>query len=99
MDEQKTRSQIQEHADAVVRGDMDAVTADFSEELRPQVPQIGQALPLPVKAAEVLGIEIGEDESVAEIQYSGDSGEVTIRSHWRSIDGRPTIVGAEPIQS
>ena len=97
MDEHKTRSQIQEHADAVVRGDMDAVTADFSEELRPQVPQIGQALPMPVKAAEVLSVEIGESESVAEIKYSGDSGNVTVRSNWRAIDGRQTIVGAEPI--
>jgi hypothetical protein len=99
MDEQNTRSHIQAHADAVARGDMGAATADFSEELRPQVPQIAQALPLPVKAADVLSIEIGEDESVAEIRYSGDSGEVTIRSRWRSIDDRPTIVGAEPIRS
>jgi hypothetical protein len=40
MDEATTRDHIQKHADAVVRGDMDAVTSDFSEELRPRVPQI-----------------------------------------------------------
>jgi hypothetical protein len=32
---------------------MDAVAADFSEELRPQVPQIAQGLPQSVTKAEV----------------------------------------------
>jgi hypothetical protein len=97
MDQAETRSHIEEHADAVVRGDMDAVVADFSEELRPQVPQIAQALPQPVKSAQVLSVDVGDEESVAEIRYSGESGNVTIRTHWRQIDGRPTIVAGEPI--
>ena len=40
MDEATTREHIQRHADAVEQGDIDAVTADFSVELQPQVPQI-----------------------------------------------------------
>lgn len=96
MDEATTRSHIQEHADAVVRGDMGAVIADFTEELQPQVPQLGQALPQPVTSAEVLGVEIGEEEAVARIRYAGERGEVTIRSHWREVDGRPRIVHGEP---
>lgn len=43
MDERRTRDHVQQHADAVVNGDMDTVLADFSEELRPQVPQIVQS--------------------------------------------------------
>jgi hypothetical protein len=39
MDEGKTRQYVQEHADAVARGDLEAAVADFSEELRPQAPQ------------------------------------------------------------
>ncbi|HEY3726667.1 MAG TPA: hypothetical protein VGL51_05810 [Solirubrobacteraceae bacterium] len=97
MDETRTRSQIHDHADAVVRGDMDAVIADFSAELRPQVPQLAQALPMPVTSAEVKKIELGDEESVAEIQYTGDSGQVTIRTRWREIDGRPSIVAGEPL--
>jgi hypothetical protein len=97
MDEQKTRSHVQEHADAVVRGDMDAVIADFAAELRPQVPQIAQSLPQPVTAAEVLSVEVGDPESVAEIRYTGESGNVTIRSRWREVDGRPSIVAGEPL--
>lgn len=97
MDETKTRSHIQDHADAVVRGDMDAVVGDFAEELRPQVPQIAQALPQPVTSAEVLSIDVGDEESVAMIRYSGESAAVTIRSHWRDVSGRPQIVHGEPV--
>ena len=97
MDDATTRGHIQSHADAVVRGDMDAVVADFSEALRPQVPQLAQALPQPTTSAEVQSIDTGEDETVATIQYSGADSAVTIRSHWRDEGGRPVIVHAEPV--
>ena len=67
-----------------------------SKDLRPQVPQIAQVLPQPVTAAEVLSVEVADAEGVALIRYSGDTGEVTIRSRWREEDGRPVIVAAEP---
>jgi hypothetical protein len=97
MDDANARSHIQDHADAVVRGDMGAVIADFSEDLRPQVPELAKALPQPVTSAEVLSVDVGEDECVAMIHYTGDSGEVTIRSKWREFDGRPMIVAGEPV--
>jgi hypothetical protein len=97
MDEAKARSQIQDHADAVVRGDMDHVVGDFCEEMRPQVPGIAKELPMPVKSAEVLSVDVGDEESVAQIKYTGDSGELTIQSHWREIDGRPQIVAGKPL--
>jgi hypothetical protein len=97
MDENTTRSCIQAHADAVVRGDMDHVVSDFTEELRPQVPEIAKELPQPVTSAEVLGIELGDDTSYARIKYSGADKELTIRSHWQDVDGRPQIVGADPV--
>jgi hypothetical protein len=96
MDEQQTRDQIQQHADAVVRGDMDAVVADFTEGLRPHVPEIAKALPQPVTAAEVLSLDVGETESIAMIRYSGATGDVTIRSRWQDEGGRAVIVHAEP---
>ena len=96
MDEATTREQIEKHADAVERGDVDAVVADFSSELQPQVPQIVQALPQPVTSAEVLSVEIGDPVSVAMIRYSGTGGSVTIRSDWQDEGGRPVITQAEP---
>lgn len=95
MDDETMRSHIQEHADAVVRGDMDTVVGDFSEELRPDAPQLAQALPQPVTSAEVLSVDVGDGESVARIRYTGDSGEVVIQTRWREVEGRPAIVHAE----
>lgn len=98
MDEQKTRQAVQAHAEAVVRGDMEHVTNDFIEEMRPQVPEIGKALPRPVTSAEVRRCDVGDDESVAEIHYTGTGGSLTIRSHWREVGGTPQIFAGEPLQ-
>jgi hypothetical protein len=98
MDAQQTRDHIQQHADAVVAGDMDAVVADFTESMRPHVPEIAKALPQPVTSADVLSVEVGETESVAKIRYAGEDSEVTIRSRWQDEGGRPVIVQAEPAE-
>ncbi len=97
MDEARTRDQIQRHAEAVERGDFDAVIADFTEELRAQAPQIAQTLPQPVTSATVMNVDFGDDEAVAQIHYAGNMSEITVRSHWREVDGRPMIVHAEPV--
>ena len=96
MDEATIRDHVQKHADAVVSGDIEAVTEDFTEEMRPQVPQIAGSLPQPITSAEVLSVEPG-DPSVAMIKYTGESGEVTIRSQWQDEDGRPRIIAGEPV--
>lgn len=95
MHDQQTRDQIKQHADAVVRGDLEAVIADFTEGLRPHVPEIAKALPQPMTRADVLSVDVGDTESVAMIQYSGEASEVTIRSRWQDEGGRPVIVHAE----
>ena len=97
MDEATTRRCIEEHADAVVRGDMDALPADFAEALRPQLPQLAQVLPQPTTSAQIENVEIGGDESVSTIRYSGDTSAVTIRARWQEEGGRPVIVAAEPV--
>jgi phosphoglycolate phosphatase-like HAD superfamily hydrolase len=98
MDQAQTRDHIHEHADAVVARDMDAILADFSEDLRRGVPQIVQdVLPQPVTTAEVLNIDVGDSEAVALIRCSGDPGEVTVRSRWQEQADRPVIVHAEPV--
>jgi hypothetical protein len=98
MDEQQTRDIIDQHADAVVRGDMDTVVADFTEGLQPHVPEIAKALPQTVTEAEVQSVDVGESETVARIRYSGDAGDVTIRTRWRDEGGRAVIVHAEPVE-
>ena len=98
MDDATFRQVADEHAAAVHRGDFDAVAADFVPEMQAALPEIAKALPNPVESAEVLSTEVGDDESVAQIRYSGTDGSaVTIRSHWRQVDGRPLIFQGEPI--
>jgi hypothetical protein len=97
MDDRKTREHIQAHADAVVEGDMDTVVADFSSELRPQVPGLAKGLPQPVTAAEVLSVEVDDAESVATIRYQGDGGELTLRTRWQDGAEHPEIVHIEPV--
>ena len=97
MDETKTKDQIQRHAEAVERGDMDTVIGDLSKELQVHAATIAQSLPQPVNSAKVLSIDVGDDETVARIHYAGDTSEVTIQLHWRDVDGRPTIVQAGPV--
>jgi hypothetical protein len=99
MDDVATRDHIQKHADAVVRGDMDTVAADFSDELRPQLPQLAQGLPQPVTSAEVLSIDVGVPHSVAIIRYSGGSGDLTLHSEWEDLGGgHPVIVAIKPAE-
>jgi hypothetical protein len=97
MDGDKTRAHIEAHADAVVRGDMDTVVADFSEELRPQVPELAKGLPQPVTAADVLGIDVGDSESVATIRYTGDGSGLTLRTRWQDGASHPLIFHIEPV--
>ena len=97
MDEAKTKDQIQRHAQAVERGDMDTVIGDLSKELQVHAATIAQSLPQPVTSAKVLSVEVGDDETVARIHYAGDTSEVTIQSHWRDVDGRLKIVQAGPV--
>ena len=97
MDEATAKNHIEAHADAVVSGDQQALLADFSEELRPQLPQLAQMLPQPVTSSEVKDIQFGAEESVSTITYSGADSSVTIRAEWREEGGRPVIVHAEPV--
>ncbi|MGZ4181949.1 MAG: hypothetical protein ACXVUL_14845 [Solirubrobacteraceae bacterium] len=48
-------------------------------------------------SANVLSVDVGDEETVARIHYAGDTSEVTIQSHWRDVDGQPKIVQAGPI--
>ncbi len=82
MDETRTREQIDSHADAVERGDFDAVAADLSEELRPQAPEIVKSLPQPVTSATVVDVDFADDDPLT-----------LARDRWAAAD-RPRRAGA-----
>jgi hypothetical protein len=97
MDEAGMKDTIQRHAAAVEAGDWDTVIGDLSKELQAHAATIAQTLPQPVTSAKVSSVEVGDDETVAQIHYAGETSEVTIQSHWRDVDGRPAIVQAGPV--
>jgi len=96
MDEQVIRRHADAHAEAVVKGDTEALVQDFAEELRPQLRTLAQALPQPVRSATVLSVDASGDPAIVHIKYLGDDKEVTIRSEWVGSE-RPVIAAAAPV--
>ncbi|WCB95404.1 hypothetical protein DSM104299_04147 [Baekduia alba] len=96
MDETRTRDHIQQHADAVLRGDMEAVLADFSQELRPRFPELAKGLPQPVTAARVLTLDVGDQKSVAVIGDGGTTAKSRSGPTGATSADSPVIVHAEP---
>lgn len=96
MDEATLRGYIERHGDAAVRGDTDALAADFSDELRPKLPELVQALPQPITEVEILSVDMGDPSSVAMVRYSGHDSGVTIRQSWQEQGERPVVAHAEP---
>jgi hypothetical protein len=97
MDEARVRECAEEHAKAVERGDLPAITADFIPELHEAVPEIAKSLPNPVNTGEVLSVAVEDDHATVQIRYTGDAGNVTIQTRWEDRGGRPLIVAGEPV--
>jgi hypothetical protein len=98
MDEAQVRQCAEDHAKAVERADLPAITADFIPEMREAVPEIAKSLPSPVNKAEVLSIEDKDDHCVVQIRYTGDDSAVTIQTRWEDREGRPLIVTGAPVE-
>jgi hypothetical protein len=97
MDQASVEQHAEDHAQAVVQGDMDAVIADFIPEMRAGVPELAKALPQPVNTAEVLSVEMADDDgAIVHVRYSGDESSLTIRTRWEDRQGRPLIVEGAP---
>ena len=98
MDQQAMEQHAEQHAYAVVRGDMAAVAADLIPALRPGLPDVGKILPQPVTSADVRRVDAREDHTIVEIEYSGSDKAVTLRSRWEDRDGGPLIVEVGPVE-
>jgi hypothetical protein len=89
---------IREHAqalcDALVAGDMDLVTADFSPELRKNLGEVLALLPLPSTEAAVQSVDHRGSGFDAVLRLVGESEEVLVQTRWKDRDGRPTVVEA-----
>ena len=91
--------QIREHAEAfgaaLVAGDIERATEDFSEELRQNLGEVLVLFPLPSSEATIESIERGGSSGFTVVlRLVGETEEVLIQTRWKDRDDRPTIVEA-----
>ena len=90
MEEQDVRGPAEALCAALVSGDIEAATADFSAELRQNLGEVIALLPLPVTEATIESIERGGSSAfVAILQLVGEAETVQVQTRWKDRDGRP----------
>ena len=95
MEEQDVRGRAEALCAALVRGDIETATADFSSELRQNLGEVIALLPLPVTEATVDSIERGGSSAfVAILQLVGEAETVQVQTRWKERDGAPTVIEA-----
>ena len=94
MDEQDVRAHARALCEALVAGDIDRATADFSTELRRNLGEVIAMLPLPSSEATVESVEHGGSGYNVVLRLMGESEEVMIQTRWKDRDGQPTVVEA-----
>jgi hypothetical protein len=80
--------------DALLAGDIDRATADFSPELRKHLGEVLGLFPLPSTEATVQSVERGGSSYVVVLRLVGESEEVLVQTRWKDRDGRPTMIEA-----
>lgn len=94
MDVETVRDHARAFADALVAGDIDRATQDFSKELRQRLGEVLTLFPLPASAATIEAVDHGGSGYNVVIGLVGESDEVEVQTRWKDRDGRPTIVEA-----
>jgi hypothetical protein len=94
MDESTIRTHAEAVCDALVAGDIERATTDFSDELRRHLGEVLALLPLPVMEATVESIEHGGSGYNVIVRLVGETDEVRVQMRWKDRDGRPRVVEA-----
>jgi hypothetical protein len=95
MEEQDVRERAEGLCAALVAGDIDQATQDFSKELRQNLGEVIALLPLPANDASVVSIERGGSGGfTVVVRIAGEIDEVLIQTRWKDRDGHTTVVEA-----
>jgi hypothetical protein len=89
---------IREHAEALctalVAGDIDRATTDFSPELRRKLGEVIGLLPLPATEATVQSAAHAGSGYDVVLRLVSEAEEVLLQTRWKDRDGRPTMIEA-----
>ena len=91
MDEGSVREHANQHANAVMSGDMGRAAQDLSDDAKSAAPGVMKGMPRPVTSVEVTKVEKDGERFVAHIAYRGEDAEHVVASHWEDQGGRPII--------
>jgi hypothetical protein len=94
MDEPDVRARAEALCAALVSGDIEQTTADFSDELRRNLGEVIALLPLPATAARIESITHGGSAYVVVLELVGETETVQVETRWKDRDGRPTVIEA-----
>jgi hypothetical protein len=95
MEEQDVRERADALCGAVVAGDIDRVTEDFSDELRHHLGEVLALLPLPSTEAAVESIDrAGGSGYTVVLRLVGETEVILVQTRWKERDGRTTLIEA-----
>jgi hypothetical protein len=95
MEEQHVRERAEALCAALVAGDIEHATEDFSKELRQNLGEVLVLLPLPSTEATIESIDRGGGSGFTVVlRLVGETEEVLIQTRWKERDGRTTLIEA-----
>jgi hypothetical protein len=93
MEEPEVRERAEALCAALVAGDIEQATRDFSKELRQNLGEVLVLLPLPSTEATIESVDRGGGSGFTIVlRLVGETGEVLIQTRWKERDGQPTLI-------
>jgi hypothetical protein len=92
MNEDAVRTEAERHGNATVAGDFKTAGSSLTENARNQAGGVMKAMPGKLTACAIAdSTQDPNGNWLVDIRYTGESGDVTVRSTWDEVDGSPMI--------
>jgi len=97
MDGELVRQHAEAYCAALLAGDIERASEEFSQELKQHIGELVSQIPLPLTEATVESVELGGKSYVVVMNLVGESETVRLQTRWKDRDGNPTVVEASHI--